>query len=121
MAMPAASPSARVCSPWRRSRRASAEPTADGTTLYTVDLGAGTTATITGVAEGDALVALDVRPSDRSLVALSGSGVVYRVDPTSGAATVVASALDAALEAAAIGVDSTPTVDRCGVVACVRS
>jgi uncharacterized surface protein with fasciclin (FAS1) repeats len=81
-------------------------------TFSTDDLTAVTTAPITGVADGDALVGLDVRPADRSLVALSGTGVVYTVDPASGAATAVASALDPALEAAAFGFDFNPMVDR---------
>ena len=81
-------------------------------TFSTDDLTAVTTAPITGVADGDALVGLDVRPADRSLVALSGTGVVYTVDPASGAATAVATALDPALEAAAFGFDFNPTVDR---------
>ena len=58
-------------------------------TFSTDDLTAVTTAPITGVADGDALVGLDVRPADRSLVALSGTGVVYTVDPASGAATAL--------------------------------
>jgi uncharacterized surface protein with fasciclin (FAS1) repeats len=81
-------------------------------TFSTDDLSAVTITPISGVSDDDALVGLDVRPADRSLVALSGAGVVYTVDPAAGAATAVAAAIDPALEAAAFGFDFNPTVDR---------
>ena len=76
------------------------------------DLTAVTTAPITGLAADDPLVGIDRRPADGSVVGLTGGGVVYKIDPSTAAATAVGEAIDPALESTAFGFDFNPTVDR---------
>jgi Domain of unknown function (DUF4394) len=59
--------------------------------------------TITGV-EGSTLLALD-RTSDGTLLAVSDLGAVYRIDPVSGVATAVGSALDPGVDDLGVAVD----------------
>lgn len=83
------------------------------------------TVTVSGLASGESLLGIDVRPADGRLYAVSSAGRVYTVDPSTGvatlAATLAADATDLTLPFAAIagtrlGVDFNPTVDRLRVV-----
>ncbi|WP_436497443.1 DUF4394 domain-containing protein [Actinokineospora sp. HUAS TT18] len=71
-------------------------------------------ARITGVAKGDRLIGIDIRPATGVLYALSAGGQLYTVDPRSGQATTVGTPI--ALSGEAIGIDFNPTVDRLRVV-----
>lgn len=80
---------------------------------------------VSGVADGETLLGLDVRPSDRSLVALSSAGKLYLIDLRTGVATpkttLVADAADTsdpftALSGTSFGVDFNPVPDRLRVV-----
>ncbi|MBC6447626.1 DUF4394 domain-containing protein [Actinokineospora xionganensis] len=69
---------------------------------------------ITGVARGDKLIGIDVRPATGVLYSLSAKGQLYTVDQDSGRATAVGTPV--ALNGSAIGFDFNPTVDRIRVV-----
>ncbi len=71
-------------------------------------------ARVTGVAAGDQLVGIDVRPATGVLYALSGKGQLYTVDPRSGRASAVGAPV--ALTGNAVGIDFNPTVDRIRVI-----
>ncbi len=111
----------------------SAAPTALGLTtdnrLVTFDPKAPNTLSATvaigGLATGESVIGIDVRPSDRLLYALSSAGKVYTVDPASGAATLkstlVADATDltapfTGLAGAVFSVDFNPVADRLRVI-----
>lgn len=82
-------------------------------------------ATVSGVASGETLVGMDVRPANGALYALTSAGKLYTVEPTTGAATLVAT-LDAdpadatapytALSGTQFGVDFNPVANRLRVV-----
>jgi Domain of unknown function (DUF4394) len=80
---------------------------------------------VSGLASGESLIGIDLRPADGLLYALSNQGRVLTVDPSTGAATVKSTlAADpadtsdpfAALAGTQFGVDFNPTVDRLRVV-----
>jgi hypothetical protein len=87
-----------------------------------------TAVTITGLQPNEQLLGIDIRPGGSpagSLYALGSTGRVYRIDPTSGAATqrsqLGADSADAtnpfaALDGTDFGVDFNPVVDRLRVV-----
>ena len=76
------------------------------------------TTPITGIAAGQTLVGLDSRPATGELFTLgyngTGTGQLYTINPSNGAATAVGGTLALALGAAIeqIGFDFNPTVDR---------
>ena len=70
------------------------------------------TVPITGVAEGSTLLAIDVRPADGALVAVSDASVVYTIDPATGVATPGGDAIDPPIEDPGFGLDVNPEVDR---------
>ncbi|MDB5919327.1 MAG: hypothetical protein JWR40_3561 [Massilia sp.] len=83
------------------------------------------TVTVTGLAAGETLLGIDVRPKDRLLYALSSSGKIYTIDPATGAATAKATlAADAAdtslpyagLSGTSFAVDFNPVADRLRVI-----
>ncbi|MDZ4769496.1 MAG: DUF4394 domain-containing protein [Chloroflexota bacterium] len=67
---------------------------------------------ITGLADGETLVGIDIRPADGSLFALSSSSRVYQINTGSGAASARGSAFSPALSGSSFGFDFNPTVDR---------
>ena len=69
---------------------------------------------ITGVAEGSTLLAIDVRPADGTIVAVSDASVVYTIDPETGVATPVGDAIDPPIEDPGFGLDVNPEVDSSG-------
>ena len=80
---------------------------------------------ITGLAAGETLLGIDVRPKDRLLYAVSSSGKIYTIDPATGAAvakaTLAADAADTTLPFTAIAgtafaVDFNPVADRIRVI-----
>lgn len=75
---------------------------------------------VSGLAEGEWLVGITVRPKDGGLFGVSNLSRLYRVDRTTGAADPVAPAFAPALAGGKFGVDFNPTVDRIRVVSDVR-
>ncbi|MDQ3404680.1 MAG: DUF4394 domain-containing protein, partial [Actinomycetota bacterium] len=69
---------------------------------------------ITGLARGDYLIGIDVRPATGVLYAMSAKGRLYTVNADSGRATAVGT--PTALNGRAIGFDFNPTVDRIRLV-----
>lgn len=70
---------------------------------------------VTGLASGDALVGIDMRPADGMLYGLGSSGTLYTLDPATGLATRKA-ALGTALSGTQFAVDFNPAADRLRVV-----
>jgi hypothetical protein len=80
---------------------------------------------VSGLYDGDTLIGIDMRPADGLLYAVGSSGMLYTLDPTSGAATRVASLTAAAADdspfsgfdaRASHGVDFNPAADLLRVV-----
>ena len=80
---------------------------------------------ISGLQIGETLLAIDIRPADGNLYALVSTGRVYRIDPSTGAATLkstlTADSSDATnpftgLSGEDFGIDFNPVVDRLRVV-----
>jgi uncharacterized surface protein with fasciclin (FAS1) repeats len=82
------------------------------TTFAIDDPSTATTTVITGLGSDAPLIGIDVRPATGDLVGLSSGGVVYTIDPDSATATAVGTGIDPTIEAAALGFDFNPTVDR---------
>lgn len=80
---------------------------------------------VSGLYDDETLIGMDVRPADGQLYAVGSSGRLYRLDPTSGAATLVGSLTAAAADdnpfsgfdaRASHGVDFNPAADLLRVV-----
>jgi trimeric autotransporter adhesin len=80
---------------------------------------------ITGIPDAESVVGADVRPADRTIIALTSAGKLYTVDPTSGMAVFKStlandpadgSAPYSALAGSAFAVDFNPVVDRLRIV-----
>ena len=83
------------------------------------------TVAISGLASGETVLGIDVRPKDKLLYAVTSLGKVVTIDPASGAATVKATlAADAAdttspymaISGSAFAVDFNPVADRIRVI-----
>ncbi|RYX92355.1 MAG: DUF4394 domain-containing protein [Comamonadaceae bacterium] len=83
------------------------------------------TIAVTGLASGESLVGIDVRPANNTLYALGSLGNLYTVVPSTGVATQVAKlAADAAdltapftaLSGTSFGIDFNPVADRLRVI-----
>ncbi len=70
---------------------------------------------VMGLAAGERLLGIDVRPATGELYALSDAGRLYVIDPASGAASL-ASTLDVALSGVRFAVDFNPVPDRLRVI-----
>jgi hypothetical protein len=68
-----------------------------------------TTVPVMGVAAGSTLLALDADPAGGRLLALSDAGVLYAIDPATGAATVIGGGLGAPIADPGFGFDVDPT------------
>jgi hypothetical protein len=79
-------------------------------------LQAGPALPITGLAAGENLVAIDFRPANGRLYALSDQSRLYTVDPWTGTATAVGAPFTPSLAGTEFGFDFNPTVDRIRVV-----
>jgi hypothetical protein len=94
----------------------------DNNALVSFNLGNSNNATsvnVTGLAPGERLLGIDVRPATGELFGLGNSNRLYLIDPTTGAATTVGTTsfsptLDGA--ATAFGTDFNPAADRFRVV-----
>ena len=72
---------------------------------------------VTGLGAGETLLGIDVRPATGQLYGLGSASRVYTIDPATGAATAIGSAVfTPALDGDAFGFDFNPTVDRIRVV-----
>ena len=83
--------------------------------INTANIGAATTTAITGLAAGDRLVGIDLRPGDGKLYSVSLSNKIYTLDELSGAATFVAALSSPVVNAAlGYGIDFNPVADFAG-------
>jgi hypothetical protein len=71
---------------------------------------------ITGLARGEQVVGIDVRPANGRLYAVGSTSRVYTVDPRSGRATAVGDPFTPALDGTEFGVDFNPQADRLRVI-----
>ena len=71
---------------------------------------------ISGLAAGERVLGIDVRPASGQLYAVGSTNQLYVVNPVTAAATPVGAAFTPALTGSAVGVDFNPTVDRLRVV-----
>jgi hypothetical protein len=84
----------------------------ESTTPGTIDQ----TLTITGLPGGEVLIGIDFRPANRQLYALSGTGDLYVINLTSGAATAIGTPITPALSGTEFGMDFNPVPDRLRIV-----
>jgi hypothetical protein len=76
-----------------------------------------TTVPITGLPAGEALVGIDVRPATAELYGVGSSDHLFRIDPVSGAASLVSPvAFVPSLSSGSFGTDFNPVTDRIRVV-----
>jgi hypothetical protein len=73
-------------------------------------------ATVSGLAAGDELLAIDFRPATGQLYGLGAQSRLYTIDVASGIATAVGTGLGASLVGTHFGFDFNPTVDRIRLV-----
>jgi hypothetical protein len=71
---------------------------------------------ITGLAPGEDLVAIDVRPATGKLYAISDASTIYIVDTRSGQATPVGASFAPIIDGTLLGFDFNPAVDRIRLV-----
>lgn len=71
---------------------------------------------VTGLAAGEKLVGIDVRPANGQLYALGSTNQVYVVNPVTAAATRVGTPFTPSVRGTAVGFDVNPAVDRLRVV-----
>lgn len=79
---------------------------------------------VSGLASGETLLGIDFRPANGTLYAVSSNGGIYRLDPSTGAATLSSTLRAAAgddnpftaLSGTSFGVDFNPAADRLRVV-----
>lgn len=71
---------------------------------------------ITGLAAGERLVGIDVRPATDQLFGIADSSTIYVIDPMSGQATPVGTAFAPVIDGNLLGFDFNPTADRIRVV-----
>lgn len=73
------------------------------------------TVAVTGLNSGDSLLGIDVRPANSTLYGIGSSGVIYTIDPVTGAATAgpTAATLPSGTN---FGVDFNPAADRLRVI-----
>lgn len=65
-----------------------------------------------GLAPGEEIFAIDVRPRDKALYGLGSSSRLYRIDTTTGFALAVGPPFSPTLEGTSFGLDFNPSVDR---------
>lgn len=70
---------------------------------------------VTGLASGERLVGIDVRPANNTVYAVSSLGKIFTLDPATGTLTAVAT-LSVALQGTSFGVDFNPVADRLRLV-----
>ncbi|MBW4437445.1 MAG: DUF4394 domain-containing protein [Pleurocapsa minor GSE-CHR-MK-17-07R] len=67
---------------------------------------------VTGLPGGESILAIDIRPANRQLWALTSGGRIVAIDTGSGAVTFTGGTFTTALNGDAFGLDFNPTVDR---------
>ncbi len=70
---------------------------------------------ITGLANNEQLIGLDLRPADGNLYSLSSFGQIYRINSNTGVATFMSS-VGTTLSGSSYGTDFNPVVDRLRIV-----
>lgn len=73
-------------------------------------------AAISGLAANEEIRGIDFRPADGGLYALGSFSNLYRIDATSGAATMVGSGAGLSISGSSFGFDFNPVIDRIRVV-----
>lgn len=71
---------------------------------------------VSGLATGERLVGIDVRPATDQLFGIADSSTIYVMDPASGEATPIGDAFSPIIDGNLLGFDFNPTVDRIRVV-----
>ncbi len=71
---------------------------------------------ITGLAAGESVLGIDMRPATGQLYALGSSSIIYSINMSSGAAAAVGTNFTTILSGTSFGFDFNPTVDRIRVV-----
>ncbi|RSM51499.1 hypothetical protein DMB66_41810 [Actinoplanes sp. ATCC 53533] len=71
---------------------------------------------ITGLASGEKVLGIDVRPANGQLYALGSTNQIYTVNPGTAAATAVGTPFSPAAYGNGVGLDVNPVVDRLRVV-----
>jgi hypothetical protein len=71
-----------------------------------------TRAAVTGLPDGETILAIDIRPSNGQLWALTSGSRIVAIDSASGAVTFTGGAFSTPLNGDAFGFDFNPTVDR---------
>jgi hypothetical protein len=78
----------------------------------TANIGAATNIDITGLADGDRFVGIDIRPKDGKVYGISLSNRIYTIDEMTGAATFVAALSSPVIQAnLGYGIDFNPVAD----------
>ena len=72
--------------------------------------------TITGLANGEKMLAIDFRPATGQLYGVSSSSIIYSININSGMASPAGPAFSPAIAGTSIGFDFNPTVDRIRLV-----
>lgn len=71
---------------------------------------------ITGLAAGERLVGIDVRPATAELFGITDASTIYVIDPSNGQARPISAAFAPIIDGDLLGFDFNPTVDRIRVV-----
>lgn len=82
--------------------------------IDTLNLGAVSYINISGLAAGDRLLGVDLRPTDGLVYGLTNTNKLYTFDVATGAGTLKANLTGASLTGQAIGVDFNPSADFAG-------
>jgi hypothetical protein len=72
--------------------------------------------TLSGLADGEGLVGIDVRPATGQLYGVGNASQLYTIDVATGVATPIGAPLSPGLQGDAFGVDFNPVADRLRVV-----
>jgi hypothetical protein len=70
------------------------------------------TLSISGLQQGEQMLAIDFRPATGQLYGVSNQSRVYVINPSTGAARAIGSPFSPAVNGTAVGLDFNPTVDR---------
>ncbi len=71
---------------------------------------------ITGLAAGESILGIDMRPATGQLYGLGSGSIIYSINMSNGAAVAVGSTFSTLLSGTSFGFDFNPTVDRIRVV-----
>ena len=74
------------------------------------------TAPVSGLAAGETLLAIDVRPASGVVYGLGSNSNLYTVDPFSGSASLVGNGFDTPLSGSSFGFDFNPAIDLIRIV-----